>query len=413
MTKNISFSCVVVLLLMVIDLLSTMDTFASASVEGPSNKNIAMEVDIESFESAYTYAKILFDDNSIAFNKLKDWILSEQCQAYYKTGPYPEEVRKSVYWTETRTRWEENAELYRSEPVFEDFDVFFTTYRACDILALNKNYEINLYENPAAIVSFRILSEQYEYEDASAPPPADYQEKLVMIDYTGTETYEAVGENDYTEVLGDGWHLVMRGYDEKVISTLVGDVNRDGTFGVSDVILLQKWLLSVPDTYLANWKAADFYEDGKLDVFDLCLMKRALIEGFKTDSVYTLTINGYKITESESRWMGEDYSSSITRNEIAQYPEIVSSLKKVSAKVTTLKDTKMLSWGFEISDYGEDNLYLSCNDGTGKENDILLCKIGSKCAWLDDSDVQEFVTLLVESGLFSDKSIIQNYLKTK
>ena len=60
---------------------------------------------------------------------------------------------------------------------------------------------------------------------------------------------------------------------------LCGDVNADGVFSVADVILLQKWLLSVPDTHLANWKAADFYEDGKLDVFDLCLMKRMLIYG--------------------------------------------------------------------------------------------------------------------------------------
>ena len=56
-----------------------------------------------------------------------------------------------------------------------------------------------------------------------------------------------------------------------------GDVNGDGALTVSDVVLLQKWLLAVPDTYLANWKAADFYVDDKLDVFDLCMMKRALI----------------------------------------------------------------------------------------------------------------------------------------
>lgn len=56
-----------------------------------------------------------------------------------------------------------------------------------------------------------------------------------------------------------------------------GDVNQDGTFNVSDIVLLQKWLLAVPDTHLANWKSADFCADGKLDVFDLTLMKRELI----------------------------------------------------------------------------------------------------------------------------------------
>ena len=56
-----------------------------------------------------------------------------------------------------------------------------------------------------------------------------------------------------------------------------GDVNGDGVFGVADVILFQKWLLKVPDVKLSNWKAADFYADGVLNVFDLCLMKRMLI----------------------------------------------------------------------------------------------------------------------------------------
>lgn len=56
-----------------------------------------------------------------------------------------------------------------------------------------------------------------------------------------------------------------------------GDVNMDGQLSVADVVLLQKWLLAVPDTHLANWKAADLCEDDKLDVFDLCLMKRELL----------------------------------------------------------------------------------------------------------------------------------------
>ncbi|MCM1315694.1 MAG: dockerin type I repeat-containing protein [Prevotella sp.] len=60
-----------------------------------------------------------------------------------------------------------------------------------------------------------------------------------------------------------------------------GDVNGDGIFNTSDVVLFQKWLLSGFDTDFINWSAADFYEDGKLDVFDLCLMKKELIEQTK------------------------------------------------------------------------------------------------------------------------------------
>ncbi len=42
--------------------------------------------------------------------------------------------------------------------------------------------------------------------------------------------------------------------------------------------MLQRWILAVPDTKLADWKAGDLCEDDRLDVFDLCLMKRLLIE---------------------------------------------------------------------------------------------------------------------------------------
>ncbi len=62
-----------------------------------------------------------------------------------------------------------------------------------------------------------------------------------------------------------------------VYSSISGDCNNDGEFSVSDVVMLQKWLLADPSAKLTNWKAADLCKDDKLDVFDLCLMKRILI----------------------------------------------------------------------------------------------------------------------------------------
>jgi len=57
-----------------------------------------------------------------------------------------------------------------------------------------------------------------------------------------------------------------------------GDVNADGDFTVADVVALQKWLLAVPDVKLADWKAGNLCEDDRLDVFDLCFMKRELLK---------------------------------------------------------------------------------------------------------------------------------------
>ena len=57
-----------------------------------------------------------------------------------------------------------------------------------------------------------------------------------------------------------------------------GDINGDGAFNVADAVLLQKWLLAVPNTKLANWEAADLYRDGKLNIFDLVMMKKELLK---------------------------------------------------------------------------------------------------------------------------------------
>lgn len=58
---------------------------------------------------------------------------------------------------------------------------------------------------------------------------------------------------------------------------IFGDLNMDGVFDHLDAELLQKWLLTVPNTELANWKAGDFQQDGQLDACDLTLMKRELL----------------------------------------------------------------------------------------------------------------------------------------
>ena len=92
--------------------------------------------------------------------------------------------------------------------------------------------------------------------------------------------------------------------------TLMGDMNADNNFSVVDVVLLQKWLLNIPDTHIDNWKNGDFMEDNTLNIFDLALMKRALTEklnepevpahltGWVTDGVniYFLDENGERCT---------------------------------------------------------------------------------------------------------------------
>ena len=82
-------------------------------------------------------------------------------------------------------------------------------------------------------------------------------------------TQDAKGEKSLLKVIND---TLRSG------TFVAGDVNADGSFNVSDLVLLQRWLLVAPDAELANWQAGDLCEDNRLDVFDLCLMRRMLIE---------------------------------------------------------------------------------------------------------------------------------------
>ena len=64
-------------------------------------------------------------------------------------------------------------------------------------------------------------------------------------------------------------------YGEEV-SSVECDVNGDGEFSVADIVALQNWLLGRKNAVLADWEAADLCKDGRLNAFDLCLLRRRL-----------------------------------------------------------------------------------------------------------------------------------------
>lgn len=82
--------------------------------------------------------------------------------------------------------------------------------------------------------------------------------------YTAAETYADENGFRFAEPVGlPAW--------------VPGDVNCDGSFRISDVVLFQKWLLTAPDSPLKKPENADLNADGRLDASDLSLMKQALM----------------------------------------------------------------------------------------------------------------------------------------
>jgi len=156
--------------------------------------------------------------------------------------------------------------IYKND---SDTEFGYMLFRECDlgdgyienpaVTGLNKNPSIIRYTN---------LSEDREYT-------FHLEQSSKIKNYSILRDGSSVVRND-----NNSYDIVF-----KLKFTPTGDANDDGEFNVSDVVLLQKWLLAVPDTHLANWKAVDFCNDNKLNVFDLCLMKRELIERMATPYV--------------------------------------------------------------------------------------------------------------------------------
>ncbi len=221
--------------------------------------------------------------------------------------------------------------------------------------------------------------------------------------------------------------------------TIKGDVNADGNFTVADLVMLQKWLLAVPDVTLPNWKAADLCEDGTLNVFDLCMMKRELISQMQFDDTPVLFIDDYMISESPNGWKGEAYERVVTaggsrysrplcdcaflswedhinhiksEGEKEEYIDLIKDydvlemISDFSKNASKYKNCKMKSMGFSVADLGEMKLSVLYKDENGNMQSLELYRFGGECAWLDNAEVQEFVKMLIERKYIPDKFIL-------
>lgn len=91
---------------------------------------------------------------------------------------------------------------------------------------------------------------------------------------------------------------------------VMGDVNGDGEFNVADLVVLKQWLFR--GGKLENPDAADFCENGVIDVFDYCSMRTALSEKMGTDiyaSFFAKNLSkGIQSAEVVSRPAEEEFS---------------------------------------------------------------------------------------------------------
>lgn len=134
-------------------------------------------------------------------------------------------------------------------------------YTAPDTASINYRIQAN-HDNYKAYMNGTVNPDSTQHFETEFTADVDDANCALVLEFKGSGTVKVE-------------HLSLVALEEEKIE---GDVNADGKFDITDIVLLQKWLLAVPDVKLADWKAADLCEDDRLDVFDLCLMKRMLIE---------------------------------------------------------------------------------------------------------------------------------------
>lgn len=219
---------------------------------------------------------------------------------------------------------------------------------------------------------------------------------------------------------------------------ILGDCNYDGAFGISDVVVLQKWILGSGE--LRKPENADMNGDGVLDIFDLLSMKKQVVKGeggsygliadpkpmllvvsqnFAWGRQQAMTLydeNGaaYRMSYGSSK-NGTDKN---TYDELFRigydenwYERLTAMMTSENASGKNLPDqlvgrTRKLSRELDkhlndqpgkmigqMFDAGQSTLYLIGSDSDGKPAFLEIFTSGDVLGWIDCEEIQEYLKL--------------------
>ena len=353
--------------------------------------------------SAGELESLFLEKGLVLDNGISSWTTvytKEQTEYYLKNGSLSVLIDPVKYMKIIREDNENKTEVKSADDIFmliEDGSVEWDLDKIYSSLGLSPElFEIKAQTSTTELTKNEEGETVFSrYCQCFISPFTDNNDEYITL-FTAILNYVQLNP-DYVNI-----HFEGLGGDSTLPSgDIKGDVNKDGAFNIADVVVFQKWILAAPDTEIANWKAADFYVDNKLDVFDLCLMKKALVEQIASEAQTLLECEGYHFDYSSTQgWINTDYSTKITDKQLESYGYILECVERVREKADQLKSAKLQDWGFGIDDYGEDNLYLPFIDEDGNADRILLCKLGSECASIDDNDVWLLINRLNGIDLF-------------
>ena len=123
-----------------------------------------------------------------------------------------------------------------------------------------------------------------------------YSIRLKDLDFPFS--FDNIRQNDTVEFYNIDSTILLPASQYVHEPQFMGDLNYDRLLTVADVVLMQKWLLGSDDVKIEDWTAVDYCKDGVLDVYDLCLVRQALIEELsipRATMAVHVTYGGYGI----------------------------------------------------------------------------------------------------------------------
>jgi len=196
-----------------------------------------------------------------------------------------------VFDSENAADWSVQTNLQEGGLVFGDRDV---TYTMVPGFLIGSDYirtaaDSKYYDG--SLASFKAGSDINAYiclDDRVTTIPdwlcewTDTGEDLFNSNNVSFSIYQASFDTGETIILGaNGQSSGCVNYtvivSERDNPSFRGDVNEDGQFSLLDIVMVQKWLLCVPDVVLTDWMAGDLCMDGRINGFDLSIMKRELL----------------------------------------------------------------------------------------------------------------------------------------
>lgn len=177
------------------------------------------------------------------------------------TGNYPYEIHYRASYI--------NEDTLRGAKSASDFYIYD---KECDIFDSEKTipaeYKIN--EKMPDLESDGVITSVWgDIAGETVEEPEEPIDKSVVIHGYAGSTAQA-----YAEKYNRKFEVIK----EEAVEVVKGDANGDGAFTIADAVTLQKWILGSSDSQLANSDGVDLCKDGRIDVFDMCLLREMLVE---------------------------------------------------------------------------------------------------------------------------------------